>query len=82
MLTLALTDAQGRPAPVAALAATLGRPTHRRDDFVPGFLYDAGSFRAAVALAPGVWHLRIEARAADGAVFRQRLVIRIAEGGG
>lgn len=80
-LTLALTDRQGRPAPVAALVATLGRPTHRRDDVTPDFRALAGRFEAPVALAPGLWHLRIEARAADGAGFRQRLVLRVGEAG-
>lgn len=80
-LTLHVTDREGRPVPVAELAATVGRPTHGRDDVVPDFAYSVGRFDAALPLAPGVWHVRLEARAYDGTPFRQRLVLHVREGG-
>lgn len=73
VLTLAVRDAQGNPAKVAQLSATIGRPTISRDDVTPEFTYRGGLFSAAVALEPGNWVIRLTAVAADGTEFRQRI---------
>ena len=72
-LTLMIRDRQGNPARVRSLTATVGRPTHVRDDQTPAFTYDHGMFRAPVTLAPGAWNIHVTAVATDGTVFRQRL---------
>lgn len=54
-LTLLVRDAQGNPARVRSLTATVGRPTHVREDQTPRFIYENGIFRAALTLAPGIW---------------------------
>lgn len=80
-LILAITDAEtGRPVQADVVDATLGRPTHVRDDVTPGFLFANGVYSAPVTLAPGNWNLRLVARAADGTEFRQRVVFTVAEG--
>jgi len=76
-LTLAFTDAQGRPVQVATLDATLGRATHVRDDMRPDWHYRAGVFSAPVDLAPGNWNIRLVATAPDGSTFRQRVVLHL-----
>ena len=72
-LHLVFTDGQGQPAPVSALKVLVGRPTEASDDAWPVFVQNAGSFHAPVALGPGKWMLKVEARAPDGTLFHQRL---------
>lgn len=72
-LTLIVRDAQGMPAPIRKLTATVGRPTHIREDQTPEFTYDNGMFRAPLVLAPGTWNIHITAEARDGTIFRQRI---------
>ncbi|MEI4471039.1 FixH family protein [Frigidibacter sp. MR17.24] len=72
-LILDIRDAQGRPARVAALSALVGRKTEAREDTSPAFAFDGQAWSAPVTLAPGAWLIHLEARAADGTVFRQRL---------
>lgn len=67
------TDADGNPVEVAAMQATLGRPTHTRDDIEPEFTYYRGTFTAPVSLDTGNWNLRVQARAPDGTAFQQRI---------
>lgn len=73
ILTLVLRDAQGMPAEVAELSATIGRTTHTREDRVLDLARQSGAFRAEVPLAPGNWLVHLEARHRDGTPFRQRL---------
>lgn len=68
--SLALTDAEGRPAPAQDLAVHIGRPTMERAD-APVALDAAG--QAALDLAPGLWRVDVTARAEDGTLFEQRL---------
>ena len=72
-LTLALRDKDGNPARVADMTATVGRPTHVRDDVTPQFTYRGGLFTAPLILAPGIWNIHVRARAFDGTEFRQRI---------
>lgn len=72
-LSLVIRDRDGLPAPVAELSALVGRTTMARDDVTPVFAYNGGIYSAPVVLARGAWLIQIEAKAADGTVFRQRL---------
>lgn len=78
LLTLGFRDREGYPVRVDALSAILARPTHRRDDQIPDFRYDAGSFAAPLVLAPGAWNLMVEARAHDGTRFHQKIRLNVA----
>ena len=75
---LTVTDADGAPVEVARLDATLGRATHVKDDSRPGFTFDGERYVAPVDLAPGNWNIRMVAQAEDGSVFRQRVVLHVA----
>lgn len=77
-LSLRITDAAGRAVRPARLSAELGRATTRRDDRAPELRFEAGAFVARAALEPGRWILRLEAEAADGTPFRQRLPLWVA----
>ncbi|MEM0949286.1 MAG: FixH family protein [Pseudomonadota bacterium] len=72
-LTLTILDAGGVPVRPDALSATLGRATHVADDRTPAFAFDGLAYVAPVDLAYGYWNLRVQARAADGTEFRQRI---------
>ena len=76
-LALSITDAEGRPAPVARLDVLVGRTTIARDDQRPAFTREGRWFEAPVTLAPGRWLIRIEAEAADGTRFAQRHAITV-----
>lgn len=78
-LEVRITGDDGRPVEVGALSATLGRPTHVREDRSPEFVHHQGAFRAPMDVAPGRWMLRLEATAPDGTTFRQRRTL-IVEG--
>ncbi|HHY02135.1 MAG TPA: FixH family protein [Paracoccus sp.] len=72
-LTLMIRDQQGNPARVRSLDASIGRPTHVRDDQTPQFSYEDGMFRAPLTLSPGNWIIHVTAEAWDGTQFRQRI---------
>lgn len=57
--------------------ATLGRATTVADDMTPKFEWTGRAFTADTALGPGNWNLRLEARAADGTRFRQRIIVKV-----
>ncbi len=72
-LQVGVVDKTGQPADVAKLDAIVGRPTHVREDQTPEFQQRQGVFKARLTLAPGKWHLRLNATALDGTPFKQRL---------
>ena len=76
-VTLSITDADGAPVEVARLEATLGRPTHIKEDTNPDFKFDGRRYVAPAELAPGNWNIRMVAVAEDGSVFRQRVVLHV-----
>lgn len=76
-LSLIIRDAAGLPAPVAELSAVVGRTTHVRDDRTPDFSYRGGIYTAPMTLDPGAWLIHLQAKAADGTPFRQRLDLYI-----
>ncbi len=77
MLILSILDPDGQPVEPAALDATLGRATEIADDTTPDFRFDGQALVAPVDLAPGNWNLRMVATAADGTLFRQRIVLYV-----
>ncbi len=72
VLALSFTDAAGHPARLDALSVLVGRPTEAKDDQWPKMNLSEGVWRAPLALAPGKWMMKVEARAADGTMFKQR----------
>lgn len=72
-LRLTFTDAAGMPAPVKELKVLVGRTTEAAEDQYPVFTSDLGVYSAPVALNPGKWMLHVEAFAADGTLFKQRI---------
>lgn len=74
-LVLKVDDAIGPVVP-EIVSATLGRATHVGDDQTPAFIHNGKAFVAPVGdLERGNWNLRLVARAADGTLFRQRIVM-------
>ena len=78
-LRLNFTDAQGMPVTLAALQVLVGRTTAAVDDTRPQFTGNAGLYTAPATLAVGRWMMAVEARAADGTLFRQRLDILVTQ---
>lgn len=72
-LVLGFRDRDGRPVQVERLSATLGRTTEAGDDRRPDFVWNGADYVAEEALAPGKWMVLLEAFAADGTRFHQRL---------
>ncbi|TCO71977.1 FixH family protein [Rhodovulum euryhalinum] len=73
LFVVRVTGRDGLPVKVSEIAVTIGRATSKRDDHTPAMEYFGGSYSAPVALGPGYWTVRFEARAEDGTPFRQRL---------
>lgn len=72
-IVIDIRDAAGAPAKVASLNVLVGRKTEAREDSQPAFTFDGQVWSAPVTLAPGAWLMHLEATAADGTAFRQRL---------
>lgn len=70
---LSFRDADGLPVKVERLSATIGRTTEAASDIVPEFAWRNGDYIATADLAPGKWMVLLEAFAADGTRFHQRL---------
>jgi nitrogen fixation protein FixH len=76
-LFLGFADADGKPAPVAALSVLVGRTTEAREDQSPAMINAAGLWTAPLTLAPGKWLLRVDATAQDGTRFSQRIGLHV-----
>lgn len=65
--------------PIAPLieSATFGRATNVAQDQTPDFVFDGTALRADVDAGPGNWNLRLKARAADGTLFQQRIIVQV-----
>ncbi|MEO8242166.1 MAG: FixH family protein [bacterium] len=72
-LRLEFKDASGAPVTVASLAVVVGRTTEASDDRTPVFAELGGVYVAPETLALGKWMMMVEAHAADGTLFRQRI---------
>ena len=72
-LRLVFTDKGGMPVVLAELNVLVGRTTTAGFDSRPEFTRQAGAYVAKADLAPGKWMMQVEAKAADGTLFRQRI---------
>lgn len=77
VLSLTFTDAAGQPVQVANLSVLVGRTTEARDDIRPDFVLEGGTYRARADLPFGKWMMAVEAVAADGTHFRQRIDLHV-----
>ena len=75
ILTLAITDEQGKSVEAQSLEATVGRATHVAEDVTPDFQFSGGVYIAPMQLGDGNWNIRMVATAMDGTQFRQRVVM-------
>lgn len=76
-LQLSITGADGNPVEAETVTGTFGRATSVRDDQVPAFVFDGAIYRAPVMSDQGNWNLRLVATAADGTLFRQRIIVYV-----
>ncbi|MDQ2089587.1 FixH family protein [Marimonas arenosa] len=76
-LVLSITDKSGQPVELSGLMAVLGRPTHVKEDREPAFRFNGQAYVAPMQLEDGNWDLRMEATAADGTEFRQRIKLHV-----
>ncbi|NVO22282.1 FixH family protein [Donghicola sp. C2-DW-16] len=76
-LILSIRDPQGNPVNPAIEEAILGRATEAKDDRTPVFAFTGTDLSAPVDLAPGNWNLRLKARAENGTLFQQRIVLHV-----
>lgn len=76
-VVLSITDRLGKPVQVATLSAILGRATHIKDDMEPAFQFDGAVYVAPAKLAGGNWNIRMNATAADGTRFTQRVILYV-----
>jgi nitrogen fixation protein FixH len=76
-MRLAFTDAAGAPVTVVDLTVLIGRTTEAVDDKTPAFTLQNGVYIAPVMLPMGKWMMAVEAHAADGTLFRQRIDIYV-----
>ncbi len=57
--------------------ATFGRATNVAFDETPNFAFDGTALRAQVVAGTGNWNLRLKARAEDGTLFQQRIIVEV-----
>jgi nitrogen fixation protein FixH len=69
----------GEPVAPEITGAVFSRATSVSMDQTPEFTFDGTAFTAAVQAGPGNWNLRLVARAADGTIFRQRIIVEAAQ---
>lgn len=74
-LELVILD-QGRSIAPQIESATFGRATNVQQDQTPEFIFDGTALRASVQGGRGNLNLRLRARAEDGTLFQQRIIVR------
>lgn len=67
----------GQPIAPRIDKAVFGRATHVNDDQTPEFTFDGTALVAPVQAGPGNWNLRLKARAEDGTLFQQRVIVQV-----
>lgn len=77
VLSLAFTDEAGQPVTVQNLQVLVGRTTVSQEDKLPEFQLEGGRFVTPLTLGRGKWMLQVQAQAADGTPFQQRLDLQI-----
>lgn len=77
VIAVALVDRDGAPLGRLAVTATVGRPSTTQYDRQLDLVGDAAGYRAAEALAPGLWEVAVEAREDDRLVFAGRERIHV-----
>ncbi|MEM9716270.1 MAG: FixH family protein [Pseudomonadota bacterium] len=65
----------GVPVAPEILSATFGRATNVTQDQIPEFEQVNGAFVATVVVGDGNWNLRLKARAENGTLFEQRIIV-------
>ena len=65
------------PQRITDLQATVGRPTHDRDDLTLQLVPSATGFAAPADLGSGVWVIRLRGVSADGTPFRHDMGLAI-----
>lgn len=75
VLRLDVTGPDGTPVQPVIVSAVLGRATHVADDHDADLRWTGTGLAAPVALAPGVWLLRLDLRSAGGTVFRRNITM-------
>lgn len=76
-VTLHINGPDGAPVIVQSLHAVLGRATEVADDREPEFRFDGAAYVAETGIGPGNWNIRMTARAQDGTLFEQRVVLHV-----
>ena len=66
----------GQPVVATIEDAIFGHATRVKADQTPEFVFDGVHYRATVSAAAGNWNLRLKARAADGTLFQQRVIVQ------
>lgn len=82
VLEIEITGPDGGPAEVAEMVALVGWATSTRDDRTPSFTRNGAVYATPIDLTDGNWNIRLQARAADGTAFRQRIPLYVRDGEG
>ncbi|MEM9427716.1 MAG: FixH family protein [Pseudomonadota bacterium] len=67
---------KGTPISPEIVQAVFGRATTVAADQTPAFTFDGTRLTAPVEAGPGNWNLRLTAKAADGTLFQQRIIVK------
>jgi nitrogen fixation protein FixH len=70
---------QDQPIAPVIEKAVFGRATSVAADQNPVFVFNGDAFVAKVEAGPGNWNLRLRARASDGTLFQQRIIVKVVE---
>ena len=70
-------DRDGAAMQPEIVSAILGRATNVAEDQFPSFRFTGQHFEAPIApVGKGNWNLRLVAKAQDGTVFKQRIIVK------
>lgn len=69
----------GDPVTASIEKALFSRATMATDDQSPDLVFNGFNYTAPVVADDGNWNLRLEARAQDGTLFKQRIIVGIVQ---